>query len=75
MKLPALKAQEVIAALKKLGFHEKRQSGSHLILMNPKTGKIIPVPIHKGKDLKRGVVRSIIRQAGLDKEDFLKLLQ
>ena len=73
MRLPALKPREVIKILKKVGFEEARQTGSHLILVNRVTKKITPVPIH-GKDIKRGLLLSIIKQADLTIEEFIKLL-
>lgn len=73
MKLPQLKPQKVIRALRKIGFEETRQSGSHLILVNRATKQIIPVPIHN-KDIKKGLLAAIIKEAGLTLEKFLKLL-
>lgn len=71
--LRGLKPREVIGVLKKLGFRERRQTGAHLILKNDKSGKIIPVPIHRDKDIKTGTLRSIIRQSGVSVEEFFKL--
>lgn len=73
MKLPALKPQEVIKALNRVGFEKARQTGSHLILVNKTTRKIIPVPMHN-KDIKRGLLLSIIKQVDLTTEEFIKLL-
>lgn len=73
--LRPLKSREVIEVLKKLGFRERRQTGSHLILRNDQTGKIIPVPIHGSKDLKIGTLRSIIRHSGANVEEFFDLLK
>ena len=50
----------------------KRQTGSHVILYHPKRKKIIPVPLH-AKDIKRGLLKSIIKQAGSTEEEFLRL--
>jgi len=69
-KLPVLKPKEVVKVLLKVGFVKKRQTGSHLILV--KNGKIVPVPIH-AKDLKKGVLKSIMKQSELKVEDFIKL--
>lgn len=69
--MPSFKAKEVIKILKKLGFEEKRQSGSHVIMYHPKRKHIIPVPIHS-KDLKRGLLKGIIKQAESTEEEFLK---
>ncbi len=71
--LPALTARKVIKALKKLGFSEDRQKGSHLILINLATGKRVVVPVHPGKTIKKPLLKSIIEEdAGLKLEDFLK---
>jgi len=73
--LPALTAKKVVKALKKLGFVEDRQKGSHLILINSATGKRVVVPVHSGKTIKKPLLKSIIEEdAGLNVEDFLKEL-
>lgn len=73
MKIPSLGHKKLIRVLKKIGFEEARQTGSHLILLNKKSKKIIPVPIHN-KDIKRGLLAGIIKQADLTTEEFIKLL-
>ena len=73
--LPALTSRKVIKALKKAGFIEDRQKGSHLILINSLTSKRIIIPIHGGKTIKKPLLQSIIENdAGLTIEEFLKLL-
>jgi mRNA interferase HicA len=73
MRLPTLKPQKVIQILKGVGFKKIRQTGSHLILVNIKTRKILPIPIHN-KDIKRGLLFSIIKQSGLTVKEFTKLI-
>ena len=73
-RIPALNAQKGIRALKRAGFKEDRQKGSHLILIHPKTGARTVVPVHAGGVLKRGLLFSIIRDAQLSINEFLKLL-
>ncbi len=73
MRLPTIKPRQLVKALKKAGFQEARQTGSHLILVNRASRKIIPVPIHN-KDIKRGLLVSIIKQAQLTIEEFIDLL-
>lgn len=73
MRLPALKPRKLIRALKRTGFEEVRQTGSHLVLAQRAKGIIVTVPIH-AKDLKRGLVADIIKQASISQEEFLKLL-
>jgi len=70
--MASFKAKEVVSILQKLGFVQKRQTGSHLIMYSGKLRKIIPVPMH-AKDIKRGLMRSIIKEAESTEEEFLKL--
>lgn len=70
-KLPALKPKEVIKVLEKAGFSFIRQKGSHSFYMREKTG--ITIPLHN-RDLKKGTLRHIVKEANLTVEEFLKLL-
>lgn len=70
--MASFKPREVVTILKKLGFVEKRQTGSHLIMYHSLKNKIIPVPIH-AKDIKHGLLKGIIKQAESTEEEFLKL--
>lgn len=74
MKLPVLSGRDVIKVLKKIGFEEKRQKGSHIILIKEREeGKrAVVVPNHR--EIDKGTLLEIIRQAGLKREEFLKLL-
>jgi predicted RNA binding protein YcfA (HicA-like mRNA interferase family) len=47
----------------------KRIKGSHHIYQNPVSGKITVVPMHK-KDLPKGTLYAILKQAGVDKTDL-----
>lgn len=59
-----LTPQEIIKLLKKNGFKEVSQNGSHRKLVNPKTKKTVIVPVH-AKELKKGMEQAIRKQAGL----------
>jgi len=73
--LPSLSPVKVVKALKKAGFVEVRQKGSHLILFNDSTGRRVTIPMHKGKDIKKPLLRKIIEvEALMSLEDFLELL-
>ncbi len=73
--LPSLSPTKVVKALKRAGFVEVRQKGSHLILFNDTTGRRVTIPMHKGKDIKKPLLRKIIElEAFMSVEDFLKLL-
>lgn len=56
--------REMVKFLKKNGFIEKGQRGSHKKMFNPNTKKITIVPMHN-KDLGNGLEASIKKQAGL----------
>ena len=71
-KLPALKSKEVIAILEKAGYYVDHITGSHYIMRHPNRPQRIPVPYHV-KDLKKGVLHSIIKQSGMSQEEFLSL--
>jgi predicted RNA binding protein YcfA (HicA-like mRNA interferase family) len=73
-KLPSLTARQVVRALKRGGFVEDRQKGSHLILIQPATNARTVVPIHSGKTIKEPLLRSILRDANLSTDEFLGLL-
>ncbi|HNR29908.1 MAG TPA: type II toxin-antitoxin system HicA family toxin [Candidatus Hydrogenedentes bacterium] len=72
-KIPALTPRKVVAALKRAGFKERRQRGSHLLLCHSERHVTVIVPMHAG-DLPRGTLRAIIREAGLTDAEFLDLL-
>lgn len=73
-KLIPLPANKVIQKLKRAGFHETHQRGSHLYLANEGGDKIISIPVHGHKDIPRGTLYNIVvRQAGLSIEEFQEL--
>ena len=72
--LPSLTARKVVRALKRAGFVEDRQKGSHLILIQPETRARAIVPVHAGKTIKEPLLRAILRDANLSIDAFLNLL-
>ena len=62
-------SKDVIGFLKRKGFVEKRQRGSHLVLKNPQTGYRTVVPVHPG-DLPKGLFLKILKEAGFNVEDY-----
>jgi len=69
-KLPILSWREVVKKLAKLGFIVVPHKGSHIVLR--REGKFIAIPRHK--EIAPGTLLAIIRDPGLTKEEFLKLL-
>ena len=73
-KFPAMTSDEIISTLKKIGFRFKRQSGSsHAIFFRESDGKRTNVPIHKGKIVKRKTLKSILADASLTIDEFIKV--
>ena len=71
-KLPRVSWRQCVSALNKAGFYKKRQHGSHIILRRDDPFAQLVVPDHK--ELDRGTLRAIIRQANLTTEQFHELL-
>jgi predicted RNA binding protein YcfA (HicA-like mRNA interferase family) len=70
-KLPSVSGQEVVDVLQRIGFRLIRQHGSHMILRdNPFTQTVVP----NHRELDRGTLRAILRQADISVEDFVALL-
>ena len=72
--LPQLKARDVIRVAKKLGFEFDRQSGSHAIYYRKSDKRRIVVPVHPTKDIRPKTLYGIIKDMGIEPEDFKKLL-
>jgi predicted RNA binding protein YcfA (HicA-like mRNA interferase family) len=72
-KLPVVSGSECIKALEKVGFEIVRQRGSHVILARENPKNTVIVPNHK--ELDRGTLRAIIRQAELTVDEFIQFLR
>lgn len=71
--LPVVSGREVAQALAKIGYSLDRQRGSHMILRQQHPPhRRLTVPDHK--ELAKGTLRAIIRQAGLTVQEFVDLL-
>jgi predicted RNA binding protein YcfA (HicA-like mRNA interferase family) len=71
-KLPGVSGRECARALARIGFRLRRQEGSHMILRRDDPFGQLVVPDHK--ELDRGTLRAILRQAGVGVEEFVGLL-
>lgn len=71
-KIPVLKPKQVINVLERIGFIKERSKGSHIQFFK---GSIrVTVSMHN-KDVRRGTLLNIIRQANLTIEEFINLLK
>jgi predicted RNA binding protein YcfA (HicA-like mRNA interferase family) len=73
--LPSVNAPRLIRALQRAGFFVHHTTGGHYVLKHADRPAVrIVVPFHGSADVKRGVLRSILRQAGLSAEELVRLL-
>lgn len=68
-RLPVISGDEFVKAVAQIGFTRDRTRGSHMILIGP-AGRRLTVPRHR--ELGRGLLRALIRDAGLTRGEFTK---
>ncbi len=73
-RLPPVTCQQLIRALKRAGFVERRQRGSHLHMRRESDGRRVTVPVHKGRIVPTGTLRAILRDADISVDEFRELL-
>jgi predicted RNA binding protein YcfA (HicA-like mRNA interferase family) len=71
-RLPVISGRDFVRAMAKLGFSLDRQKGSHLILFRADPPTTLSVPDHR--ELDRGTLRSLLRQAGVSPDEISRLL-
>jgi len=72
-KLPVLSGKQVCKALGKIGYSVDYQTGSHIVLRQENSPhRRLTVPDHK--EIAKGTLRAIIRQAGLTLGEFKELM-
>ncbi|MFI5340483.1 MAG: type II toxin-antitoxin system HicA family toxin [Candidatus Methylomirabilales bacterium] len=72
-KLPVVSGEEAVRAFARIGYEKDHQTGSHIILRHAAPPhRRLTVPGHR--ELSRGTLRALIRQAGLTVEEFVRLL-
>ena len=72
-RIPALRANEIVRALRRLGFERMRQRGSHIRLRHS-DGRLASVPDHGSRELRRQFILDILKQARVEVRDFLAAL-
>jgi predicted RNA binding protein YcfA (HicA-like mRNA interferase family) len=71
-QLPVVSGRQARRAFEKVGWVFDRQRGSHMILIKPGTSVNLSVPDHR--ELDRGLLRGLIRDAGMTVDEFVSLL-
>ena len=69
-KYPIVKCKDLIRVLNEMGFEFRTQKGSHRKYV--KQNKIVIVPLHD--EIAKGTLKSILQQADVELEEFLKYL-
>ena len=69
-KLRILSGREVCAILRRHGFEEIRQRGSHIAMQKKLDGSTVTVPVPNHSAIRVGTLLSIIRQAGIPRSEF-----
>ena len=71
-RLAGFRYREIVRRLRSLGFaFDRHAASSHEVWFNGQTGRYATIPNHPG-DMPEGTLRAILRQAGVEPEDFLK---
>ena len=72
-KLPIISGADLVKAFAKIGYKKDHQTGSHIILRNnTPPHRRLTIPNHR--EIAKGTLRAVIRQAGLSREEFFELL-
>ena len=69
-KLRVLSGRDVCEILAGNGFIEVRRRGSHIVMQKKESDSTVTVPVPDHKELRRGTLRSIIRQSGMPRSFF-----
>lgn len=65
-------ALRMIRALERLGWTVTRVSGSHHVLVKAGEGRLV-IPVHRGKPIKEGLARGILKDARITEDEFFKV--
>ena len=72
-KIRPVPARKVVKVLESLGFVQVHQKGSHLFMQHP-DGRTTVIPIHSAQDLGKGMVKKLMEDARISREEWLELL-
>jgi predicted RNA binding protein YcfA (HicA-like mRNA interferase family) len=72
-RLPVVSGKELVRLFSKYGYYPDHQTGSHIILREEKEPhRRLTIPNHS--EIAKGTLLAILRQAGITREEFMKLL-
>lgn len=73
--LPVVSARDAIRVFERIGYRQVRQRGSHIRLRDDSDSSHSPLTVPNHKALKPGLLRKLIRDAGLTVDAFNELLK
>jgi len=72
--LPRISGREAVAVFRGLGYEVDRQRGSHIVLRQGQPPhRRLTIPDHR--ELAKGTLRALIREAGITVNEFVALLR
>ena len=72
-RLPRAEAERHLKAFERAGWHVARVTGSHYILAKEGVDFHLSIPYHRGQTVKIGLLRGLLRDAGLTNDEYLTL--
>ena len=73
-RLGSYRGEEVVRAFQRAGWKIARQRSSHVILEKEGYEATLSVPVHKGKNVKRGTLRDLIKDARMSVDEYLEYI-
>ena len=73
-RLGSYRGEEVVRAFQRAGWEITRQRSSHVILEKEGYEATLSIPVHKGKNVKRGTLRDLIKDARMSVDEFLEYI-
>jgi len=73
-KTPVVTGPELVRALKKAGFIERRQKGSHLHMFRDSDKRRVTIPVHARRNIPIGTLKAILKDADVSTDQMLELL-
>ena len=71
-RLGSYTGEQVVRAFQRAGWKITRQRSSHVILEKVGYEATLSVPVHKGKNVKRGTLRDLVKDAKMNVDEFLR---
>ena len=73
-RFPVITPQQLIKALRRIGFEIDHQRGSHVVLRHLLDHRMVVIPMH-GRDIPKGTLKGMLKDIGLDTDELLSILK